>query len=157
MLKTFASRLVTLPVLAALVLTLGTAAFWLLKMPPLAESVLPFLTVVGGFAVVFAIAGVWLSRRFMNAPSGVDDATRALARLLPSASASLPFALLVLATLRLPLANPTPVFGLALGLALLMLGLAKVGREHSLCTAALACLTVLEATWHSSRFNDAEP
>ena len=49
-----------------------------------------------------------------------------IAAQLPILSAVLPFLLLIMVTLRLPLTNPSPVFGLALLLVVLMLGVTKL-------------------------------
>ena len=77
----------------------------------------------------FVVVGVWLARKFKpEALTGglAFDENFALpgniAAQLPILSAVLPFLLLIMATLRLPLANPSPVFGLALLLVVLMLG-----------------------------------
>lgn len=78
-----------------------------------------------------------------------------LAALLPAFSAALPFLLLIMATLRLPLTNPAPVFGLALLLVVLLLGLAKIFSFEWLPAVALACVTALECAWHFNRFDPA--
>ena len=75
----------------------------------------------------------------------------------PVMSAALPFLLLIMATLRLPVLNPTPVFGLGLALVLLLLGLAKIARITPLSLTALLCMLALEAAWHSERFQPEHP
>ncbi|MGV3659031.1 MAG: DUF2339 domain-containing protein [Prosthecobacter sp.] len=134
-----------LPVLAALVLTLFTAGAWLLRWPAqLSYDMVPFLFVVGGFAVLFGIAGSFLARRMPKA---------AFAPLLPVSSAVLPFLLLILATLRLQIANPSPIFGLALLLALFLLGLVRVAGVTVLAPTALGCVLALEWAWHGQSFD----
>jgi len=59
-----------IPVLASLVLTLGVAAMWLLRVPAQVDSLLPFLGVITGFAAVFALAGKWLQRGMPAAGEG---------------------------------------------------------------------------------------
>lgn len=133
-----------LPVLAALVLTLAAIALWLFDgsgsdMPPLGL----FLTLVGACAVVFALAGHRLGRRFPEA-EGVS--------LLPASSALLPFLLLVIASGKLHLANPSPVFAMALALTLFLLGLVRAGGTMVLAPAALAGVLALQATWLRQSF-----
>src|SRR5450755_960990 len=77
--------------------------------------------------------------------------------LLPASSAVLPFLLLIMATLRLPLANPSPIFGLALLLVVLLLGLTKILALEWLPAAGLVCLASLECAWHFNHFNAADP
>ena len=148
------------PVIVALVLTLGVALAWLLKVPAEITSLAPFLFVLGGFAAFFVIAGCWLTRRYPSAlqvdgkKASLNDQTAAS---LPVMSAALPFALLIMATLRLPVQNPTPVFGLGLALVLLLLGLAKIARITQLILTALLCMLALETAWHSERFQSENP
>ena len=70
------------------------------------------LLVIGGFAVLFFAAGLFLARRLGDRMSGGAGRTRGLfgdARgQIPAFSALLPFMLLVMMTQRLPLANPSP-------------------------------------------------
>jgi hypothetical protein len=133
-----------LPVLAALTLTLITAGAWLLRWPKELTLVLaPFLFVVGGFAVLFGLAGSFLARKRPQAP---------FASMLPVSSAILPFLLLILATLRLHIADPSPVFGLALLLALFLLGLVRISGVTVLAPTALGCVIALEGSWHLQSF-----
>lgn len=134
-----------MPVLAALTLTLVTAGSWLLRWPrELGGALTPFLLVVGGFAVLFGLAGSFLSRKLPKV---------ALASLLPVSSAILPFLLLILATLRLQIANPSPVFGLALLLTVFLLGLVRISGITALAPTALGCVLALEWAWHGQSFH----
>lgn len=134
-----------LPVLAALTLTLVTAGSWLLRWPrELGGALTPFLLVIGGFAVLFGIAGSFISRKLPKV---------AFASLLPVSSAILPFLLLILATLRLQIANPSPVFGLALLLTVFLLGLVRISGITALAPTALGCVLALEWAWHQQSFN----
>lgn len=134
-----------LPVLAALALTLITAAAWLLRWPrEIGFSLAPFLFVLGGFAVVFGIASSFLFRKVPKAK---------FAPLLPVSSAVLPFLLLILATLRLQIANPSPVFGLALLLVIFLLGLVRISGITALAPTALGCVLALEWAWHQQSFH----
>ncbi|MEZ5385292.1 MAG: DUF2339 domain-containing protein [Prosthecobacter sp.] len=134
-----------LPVLAALALTLITAAAWLFRWPrEIGFSLMPFLFVLGGFAVLFGIASSFLFRKVPKAK---------FAPLLPVSSAVLPFLLLILATLRLQIANPSPVFGLALLLVLFLLGLVRISGITALAPTALGCVLALEWAWHQQSFH----
>lgn len=134
-----------LPVLAALALTLITAAAWLFRWPrEIGFSLMPFLFVLGGFTVLFGIASSFLFRKVPKAK---------FASLLPVSSAVLPFLLLILATLRLKIADPSPVFGLALLLVLFLLGLVRISGITALAPTALGCVLALEGAWHQQSFS----
>jgi hypothetical protein len=134
-----------MPVLAALVLTLITAGAWLFRWPrEIGFTLMPFLFVIGGFAVLFGIASSFLSRKLPKV---------AFSALLPVSSAVLPFLLLILATLRLQIANPSPVFGLALLLTVFLLGLVRISGITALAPTALGCVLALEWAWHQQSFS----
>jgi hypothetical protein len=69
----------------------------------------------------------------------------------------LPFLLLIMATLRLPLANPSPVFGLALLLVVLLLGLTKIFSFEWMPLVGLISTFALECAWHFKQFDLANP
>jgi len=151
-----------LPVAVVLLLTLAATGALIFKIPAELTGMPTSFFLLGAFAVFFVVASVWLARKLKPAAlaAGVkinDDLGTAenLAALLPAASAALPFLLLIMATLRLPLANPSPVFGLALLLVVLLLGLAKMFSFDALPAVALACVAALESTWHFNRFDTA--
>ncbi len=132
------------PVLAALALTLFTAGAWLFGLPVnTTGSLSQFLIVLGGFAVLFGIASSFLSRKMPKVP---------MASMLPVSSAVLPFALLILATLHLKVADPSSVFGLALLLTVFLLGLARISGITVLVPTALGCVLALEWAWHQQSF-----
>lgn len=133
------------PVLAALALTLFTAGAWLFGLPVnTTGSLSQFLIVLGGFAVLFGIASSFLSRKMPKVP---------FAAMLPVSSAVLPFALLILATLHLHVADPSSVFGLALLLTVFLLGLARISGITVLVPTALGCVLALEWAWHQQSFS----
>jgi uncharacterized membrane protein len=72
---------------------------------------------------------------------------------LPALSATLPFLLLIMVTLRLPLANPSPVFGLAVVFVVLLLGMAKIFSMDLLSAVGLGSSLALEYAWHLGHFN----
>jgi hypothetical protein len=142
-----------LPTFLALVLTLVTTACWLFKLPVADHASLThFLGVLGLFAMVFAAASCVLARRVTS------DASQAeMARWLPVMSAVLPFALLVLAMVHLKVTNPSPIFGFALVLDLLLLGLSRLTKVTALPLAGLCCTLAVEAVWHIQNFNPQHP
>ncbi len=148
-----------LPVLAAMVITLFVAGAWLFHVPSEITSLPPILMVVVFFALLFGAAGVWLGKRRPLTPGvaiigflGFNSA-----KLLPIASCSMPFLLLILMVMQLPIANPTPVFGAGLLLVVLLLGLTAVARQTLLSLVSVLCCLALEAVWHSARFNPDSP
>ena len=145
-----------LPVLLALALTMGVAAIWLFKVPAHVDSLAPFLGVIAGFAMVFAVAGRWLGRGMPPEGEGKSPAQMA-AWMLPVCSGVLPFALLILALLHLPVANPSPVFGVALLMVALLAGLAILGKQGPLVLAALIATLAVEAVWHQQHFRPDAP
>ena len=141
---------------AAVALTLLVAGCWILRVPPAVESLAAELLVIGVFAVFFIVAGAVAARRF----TGVTDAgTKAGAvpggfgsleipaewlPQIPALSAVLPFTLLILVNQRLTLPDPSALFGLALLLVVLMLGISL--------SFGLAWLPLVRwaVSWHSN-------
>lgn len=156
-----------LGVLAMVALTVAVAAVWLFAVPADVAALPELLLVAGGFAVFFFAVGLGFGERILARLEAMGGAERtavgggwldlvngrapALA-LIPAASGMLPFLLLVMAVDRLPLVNPTPVFGLALLLAGLLLVLAWRFRLDGLPLVALGCVGMLEWVWHGTRF-----
>jgi uncharacterized membrane protein len=148
-------------VLTVLVLTMATMGAAILRTPVLPATLPAALLVIGGFGAFFLVAGLWAARRIAGAgpaaaPAGgpaaagapwtvpipVDALTQ-----IPSLSAILPFLLLIMATAQVPLTDPSPVFGLALGLIVLLLGLARALRLDWLPAVGLGCVLALEQAW----------
>ena len=148
-----------LPVLASLVITLLVAGIWLFHVPSEITSLPPILMVVVLFALLFGAAGVWLGNKKPNAPDILFPGIPRLntANVLPVASCSMPFLLLILMVMQLPVANPTPVFGAGLLLVILLLGLSVIARQTLLVLVAALCCMALEGAWHASRFNPESP
>ncbi len=112
-------------ILAVLVLTGLVTILWILKLSPDASSLLPMLAAIGGFGLFFFIAGIFAGRKVQSelskpgiAPPGFEGKLQALfgrnfsseqiASQIPALSAVLPFLLLMMVTLRLPLSDPSP-------------------------------------------------
>src|SRR5665213_3096441 len=153
-----------LPVLAVLLLTLAATGALIFKIPVSYTGLPTSFFLLGAFAVFFVIASVWLVRKFKPDvfKSGVKitgdlKTPEALAALLPASSVVLPFLLLIMATLRLPLANPTPVFGLALLLVGLLLGLTTIFSFAWLPLLGLISTFAVECAWHFHRFDITNP
>ncbi len=142
---------------AALVLTLAAAACWFLRAPDEIPPVATMLGLTGGFGVLFVGATTWALRRLAAPPAGTPAwlATPGGAEQLPAFSAALPFTLLILVVLQAPLGNPAPVFGLALLLGVLLLGLARLLGQSLLPAVALACTALLEFVWLERRYSPA--
>jgi hypothetical protein len=153
-----------LPVLAALLLTLAATGALIFKIPSdLTGLPVPFF-LLGAFVVFFVAASIWLVKRFkpdaLKTGIKFSDPLAApgdLAAILPACSIVLPFLLLIMATLRLPLINPSPVFGLALLLVVLLLGVTKLYSLDWMPAVGLACVTSLECAWHFNRFDPTNP
>jgi uncharacterized membrane protein len=153
-----------LPVLTVMLLTLAATGALIFKIPATLTGLPISFFLLGVFAVFFVAVSAWAVRRLKPGLVGKtvrldDDALQPenLAALLPACSAALPFLLLIMATLRLPLANPSPVFGLALLLVVLLLGVTKLFSQDWLPAVGLVCVTALESAWHFNRFDPANP
>ena len=153
-----------LPVLIVMILTLAATGALIFKIPAELTGLPTSFFLLGLFAVFFVAVSVWAVRKLKpdllnKAINPNEEALQSenLAALLPACSAVLPFLLLIMATLRLQLVNPSPVFGLALLLIVLLLGVAKMFSQDWLPAVGLACVAALECAWHFNRFDAANP
>src|SRR5947207_2583298 len=148
-----------LPILAVLLITLVAIGVWLLRIPSELTGLPTALFILGGFAIFFLVAASWACRRLTkpgtHTPKLFGDITDTgnLSVQLPALSATLPFLLLIMVTLRLPLANPSPVFGLALLLVILLLGMSELFSLGVLSAVALVSVLALEHAWHFEHFD----
>src|SRR5438093_1817916 len=148
-----------LPILAVLLLTLIAMGAWLLRIPSELTGLPTSLFILAAFAIFFMVAASWASRRSITAgtraPKLFGDVTDPgnLSVQLPALSAAMPFLLLIMVTLRLPLVNPSAVFGVALLLVILLLGLSEMLSLEVLPAVGLACVLALEHTWHFQHFD----
>jgi len=144
------------PVAVTFLITLAATAFWLFQIAPDSTALPGSLAVIGGFAVLFFAAGIFLSRKLgqrlrlwgdFPAARGVfgDKTTQ-----IPAFSSLLPFLLLMMLAARLRLMDPSPIFGLALLLALLALGLAAIMSVEWLPACALVGVGALEYVWRAT-------
>jgi hypothetical protein len=148
-----------LPVVVVLLLTLGATGGLIFKIPEDLTGLPSSFFVLGAFAVFFFVVSVWLIRKYSpdvfktGLKFGEDLSNPAdVAALLPACSVILPFLLLIMATLRLPLTNPSPVFGLALLLVVLLLGVTKLLSLDWMPLIGLICVMALECAWHFDHF-----
>jgi hypothetical protein len=153
-----------LPVLAVLLLTLAATGALIFKIPADLTGLPTSFFVLAAFVVFFVAASIWLVKKFRPEAlkSGVQfgnnlSAPEDLAAILPACSVVLPFLLLIMATMRLPLYDPSPVFGLALLLVVLLLGVTKLFSLDWMPAIGLISVTALECTWHFNRLNPANP
>jgi len=153
-----------LPVLIVLALTLAAIGALIFKIPDDLAGLPTSFYLLGAFSVIFVAASIRLVKKFK--PDALKSGVQSIndfsepgdfAALLPACSVVLPFMLLIMATLRLPLADPSPVFGLALLLVVLLLGVTKLFSLDWMPAIGLACVTAVECAWHFSRFNPANP
>ncbi|HXC35025.1 MAG TPA: DUF2339 domain-containing protein, partial [Candidatus Acidoferrales bacterium] len=108
-----------LPVLAVLLLTLAAIGALIFKSPTDLTGLPISFSLFAAFIIFFVCASMWLVKKF--APDAAKNgfqfggnprSAADMAAVLPACSVVLPFLLLIMATLRLPLINPSPVFGL---------------------------------------------
>ena len=148
-----------LPVIVVLVLTLVAVGALLLRIPTELTGLPTALLLLACFAIFFFVAVSWACRRLVapgtRTPNLFGNATDPanLSVQLPALSATLPFLLLIMVALQLPLANPSPVFGLALLLVILLLGMSQIFSLDLLPAIALVCVLGLEHAWHFEHFD----
>jgi hypothetical protein len=115
---------------------------------------------VGGFALVFFGLSFALRKRLAVAgdPARLANWEKPLDAItphLPALSAVMPFLLLTVAAARLPVLDPSPVFGLALVLVVLLLGLARQLPNCVLPLVGLLSAALLEYVWQQAHVREA--
>lgn len=144
-------------IIAALLLTVAATALWLVNAPAVVGDLPDMLIVIGGFALLFFLVGIIAARKFPAVkPIGIKlpsfDVSLDIRAQVSALSAVLPFLLLILVVARLPLTDPTSVFGLAMVLAVLLLGVARVTAVDVLALVGLLATLALEIAWHQARY-----
>lgn len=148
--------------IAALAGTMILAAAWLMQVPD-AASLPGLLAAVGMFSCGFFILGLWRMSSKEDAKPADDEKPSSPALdpshvlQLPALSALAPFVLLILASLHLTLTSPAYIFGFALLMTLMLLGLARHYRMDGVCGTALAGVFLTELVWHTRCFDPAAP
>ena len=142
---------------AVLILTLVATAACLFRIPASFALEPSLLLVIGGFALFFFAASLWLVRKLGDRLAPDNGFARgwfgdARAQ-LPAFSSLLPFLLLIMACARLAVPDPSMVFGLGLLLVVLTLGLARQLAIDWLPLCALAGIAGLEYAWHGRHFS----
>jgi hypothetical protein len=146
------------PLLIALALTLAAIGGALAGVPADLTGLPAGLCLLAGCSFFFITAGSWAARRLMPREAAPGDLLGSpadlenLALQLPALSAILPFLLLIMVMTRLPLHDPSPVFGLALVLIVLLLAMARVLSLDGLPVVGLVCILALEHTWMASQY-----
>ena len=151
-----------LSIVAALLISMTTILVWLFKMPATPANLPEFLIVTGGFALIFFMVGLYFRKKLpvqlradlaqKDDESAASESPEASQAQIPTLAAILPFLLLILSVLHLPLQSPTPVFALGLFLIILLLGLCRMLRMDSLSTVAMLCAMALQYMWQNVRF-----
>lgn len=106
---------------------------------------------IGLFGLLFltgSLVGQWWKRS--NRAPGARTALDEIA--VPQLSGFMPFMLLGLVTLRLPLQSPHAVFAVTLLLAVVILGAARLVRDKGLNLVALGGVLLVQLAWHAGRF-----
>jgi uncharacterized membrane protein len=134
-----------LSLISVLLLTLFGMAGWILKVSVASFEVTESLFVIAGFAIFFFAAGIFGGRKIVTSADQVAH--------IPALSCVLPFTLLMMMVIRLPLQTPSSIFAVALLLVLLILGLWRWLQIDSLTLIALLCSLGLEYTWHGFHFH----
>lgn len=148
---------------AVLVLTLVVTGLGLFRVPVGAALEPSLLLVLGGFAVFFFAACLWLARRLGDrvtddgGPRWLNSVFGDTRAQLPAFSSLLPFLLLIMATARLAVPDPGMIFGLGLLLVGLTLGLARLMMVEWLPACALAGIAGLQYAWHGLHFDAGSP
>lgn len=158
-----------LGLVAVLLLTVLAMGCWVLEAPSETGNLAGYLVVVGGFGLFFFLVGMFAVKKsmFPSSQTGEEGASywsnesdwtsifsnNRLAEHVPALSAILPFLLLIMVVQRLPIGDPSPVFGLAGLMMVLLLGLAWTGRADILCMVSLACVWGVECAWQFKRFD----
>jgi hypothetical protein len=140
-------------VAAVLVLTLLATGLCIFRIPAALVFDPSLLFIIGGFAVFFFAASLWLVRKL---GPRLPDSDRQMAAVfgdaraqLPAFASLLPFLLLIMVCLRLNVSDPSAVFGLGLLLVVLTLGLARLLVIAWLPACALAGMAALEYAWQA--------
>jgi uncharacterized membrane protein len=133
-----------LSLIGVLLLTLFGMAGWIFKPSIASFELTEGLLVIAGFTVFFFIAGIFAGRKTKTPADQLAH--------IPALSSVLPFMLLMLMIIRLPLTNPSPIFAVALLLVFLILGLWRWLQIDLLTLIALLCCLGLEYTWHTFHF-----
>ena len=152
-----------LPVLAVLLLTLAATGALIFKIPADLTGLPTSFFLLGAFAVFFVAASVWLARKFKPDALEIRPAirrrpqapTKRWPRCCPRAPPCCRSCCSSWPRCGCRWPNPSPVFGLALLLVVLLLGVTKLFSFDWMPAVGLVCVTALECAWHFNRFDPA--
>lgn len=146
-------------------LTAALAAAWLLNMPPLQTGLPDVLLVVGGMGVVFLCSVSFVAWKLLAGREAVTGFAAAETAGAPKPSlspaqftqlaamtAALPFLLLILVVQSMNLPVPSPVFGLAALIAVMIFGIVRLFDSDAMAVVSLIGVLALEHTWHLRSF-----
>ena len=141
-----------------LVFTLGAMGVSIFKVTGADGEFGSLLWLIAGFSLFFFAAGLFIARRFGSRLANQASGTASqffgnTAAQIPAFSALLPFALLIMMSQRLQILDPAPLFGLALLLCALVLGLTRLLKIEWLALCALLGTAALEYAWHARYFD----
>ena len=150
-------------ILLVLVATAVVAFVWILQVPVEVGGLPGMLIVIAGMAAVFVVAGLFAGKKILaRVQAGVKSGDAGLLppgwlsadvqQQIPALGSVLPFLLLVVVTAKVELLNPSPVFGLALLLVGLLLGLTRMANMTWLPAVGLGCSFLVEYAWHYRHF-----
>ncbi len=135
------------PVAAGLGATLGLAVLWLAWAPSPNGLLTPFPAVALGMAALFSAAGLALARRMDGDAAAAE---RRMVVLLPALAGGMSFGVLMLAIAHAGRPPLEPVFYTGLGLALLMLAVARFVRSGAAALCAVLGLFLTHLLWYSA-------
>lgn len=145
-----------LSLIGVLLLTLFAMAAWIARVPVSSFELSEGLSLIAGFAIFFFAAGIYAGRKILAGEQSSQTSNDQLAH-IPALSSVLPFLLLMLVVIRIPLKDPSPVFAVALLLVFLILGIWRWLQMDLLTVVALLCCLALEYTWYSFHFDPLQP
>ncbi|MFA6030405.1 MAG: DUF2339 domain-containing protein [Elusimicrobiota bacterium] len=146
---------------ASLVLVLAAFATWMLRLPD-AAGVVQILPLLGVFILAFFAWPLYLARNWARpAEEKVREKAGALSMRSPAelaaCAAILPFFLLAAVCAKIPLPDPSPVFGLVLLLNVLLLGIVRFRKMDAAALVALCGTVMVQAFWHGHNFSETAP
>ncbi len=142
----------------SILLVMAAFGVWILRLPDLAG--LPgILIILAFFACSMFAAALFMTGRRAPAIFGAWPALKSDPSLteLPLLAASMPFILLAMVCLHLPVKDPSQIFGLMALLDVLLLALVRYRASQASALTALAGTAVVEMIWHSAHYDPARP
>jgi uncharacterized membrane protein len=143
----------SLSLFGVLLLTLYGVGTWIRQDSVAIGDLYEVLFLIAGFSIFFFISGIFAGKKLKQLSSDLTEQGSIQFVHIPLLSSVLPFFLLMLVIVRLPLIDPTPVFALGFVLIVLILGIWRWLKIDLLPFIALFCSLALELTWYTVRFD----